>query len=87
MAKEYDNTNTGTLGRAKERPTPKHPEFTGTLNVEGREYFLNAWVRTAKSGPNQGGSFFSLSVKAKEPRNNQWQQANNVPHPDSGIPF
>ena len=59
---EYDNTNRGALFAAKERPSDKHPTHTGSINVEGREYWLSAWVQEAKSGVR----YFSLSVKAKE---------------------
>lgn len=65
--KEYDRTNTGTLGKARERKSDKHPEYTGSLNINGVEYWLSAWVKTA--GPNAkepGSKFFSLSVKPKD---------------------
>ena len=60
--KVFDNTNTGILFKAKEQKTDKHPGFTGSMNIDGREYWLSAWVRQTK----QGEKFFSMSVKAKE---------------------
>lgn len=59
---KYDNTNTGALFKAKEQKTDKHPGYTGSINVEGKEYWLSGWVKEAKSGE----KFFSLSVKAKD---------------------
>jgi hypothetical protein len=53
--------NSGLLARNKRRrPNSRDPEFTGTLNVEGVEYFINAWVKEG-----QYGKFFSISIKRK----------------------
>lgn len=62
MTNTYDNTNRGTLFKNKNRKTEKSAEYTGSLNVEGKEYFLDAWVKEKKDG---SGKFFSVSVKAK----------------------
>lgn len=58
----YDNTNTGALFKAKERATEKHPEYTGTINIDGREYWLSGWVKESKAGQ----KYFSLAVKPKD---------------------
>ena len=60
---EYDNTNRGILSRNEKRESDRHPEFTGNLNIEGVEYWLNGGVKERKDG---SGKFFSLSVKPKE---------------------
>lgn len=60
---EYDNTNRGILSKNDRRETDSHPEYTGTINVAGIDYWLSAWVKTRKDG---SGKFFSLSVKEKE---------------------
>lgn len=59
----HDNTNRGTLGRNKRRESDAHPEYSGRLNVDGKEYWLSAWVKTNKE---TGEKFFSLSVRPKE---------------------
>lgn len=51
------------MSRNTKRETDKHPEFTGTINVEGVDYWLNAWVQEKKDG---SGKFFSGSIKRKE---------------------
>lgn len=63
MAKDFDNTNRGALFKAKEQPTENHPGYTGSINVNGREYYLSAWLRES----DKVGKYFSLSVKANEP--------------------
>jgi hypothetical protein len=61
--KQYDNTNRGALFKNDRRTTDKHPEYTGTLNVNGTEYWLSAWVRDGKRG-----KYFSMAIKPKEER-------------------
>jgi hypothetical protein len=59
----YDNTNKGILSRNDNRTLDTHPEFKGSINIEGREFWLSAWVKERKDG---SGKFFSLSVKPKD---------------------
>ena len=59
----YDNTNSGILSRNDRKEQPNHPDFKGSLNVDGRDYWLSGWVKERKDG---SGKFFSLSVKPKD---------------------
>ena len=62
---EYDNTNRGVLFKAKDRKSDKHPEYTGSMNVDGTDHWLSAWVNESKAGQ----KYFSLSIKPKsEPK-------------------
>ncbi len=58
----YDNTNTGAIFRNKRKETDKHPDGTGTVNIEGVEYWVSSWNKTSKSGE----PFRSLSFKRKD---------------------
>jgi uncharacterized protein (DUF736 family) len=60
---EYDKTNTGILSRNDRKEKDTHPDFRGSINIEGREFWLSGWVKAKKDGSSK---FFSLSVKLKD---------------------
>lgn len=63
----FDNTNSGILARNERKAQPNHPDFTGTINVAGVDYWLSAWTKDGKPGSKMDGKrFFSLSVKPKD---------------------
>ena len=59
---EYDNTNRGVLFRNDKKETEKHPDFTGSIDVDGVDHYLSGWIKESK----QGKKFFSLSIKPKD---------------------
>lgn len=61
----YDNTNRGALFKNEgDRKRENGPDYSGNLNVNGVEFFLDAWIKTAQSGR----KFMSVSVKQKQQR-------------------
>jgi hypothetical protein len=67
MTKEYDNTNSGILARNKRKEKDSHPEYTGSVNVDGVEYWLSAWVKEGKPGSKlDGQKYFSLALSRKD---------------------
>lgn len=67
---QYDNTNRGVLFKNHRKQTDRHPDYTGSVNVDGVEFFLDAWL---KDGPK--GKFMSLSVKRKDKQPEPVKQA------------
>jgi uncharacterized protein (DUF736 family) len=60
---QYSNENRGSLSKNKRKEQDNHPDYTGSINVDGRDYWLNGWLKT---NGQTGEKFFSLSVKPKE---------------------
>lgn len=61
MAERYNN---GVGWFNQERKSDKHPQFSGSINVEGVEYFIDTWVKD--STRYDGEKFLSFSVKRKD---------------------
>jgi hypothetical protein len=62
----YDNTNRFVLYiTERKREGKDDPDRTGTLNIEGREYYLDGWLRKGRDGR----QFLSGTVKPKHERN------------------
>jgi hypothetical protein len=60
-----DDRNRGALFRNddKDPNDDKKRDYSGTLDIEGTEYWLSGWVRTSSKS---GRKFLSLSVKPKQ---------------------
>jgi len=60
---QYDNTNKGVLFRNQEKGEgDKKPDYTGKLNVAGKDFRLAGWLRESKTGTK------FLSVSVSEPK-------------------
>lgn len=85
---QYDNSNTGSLFKNDKGDNEKRPDYKGSINIDGVDYWLSAWIRTAgENSKTPGQKFMSLKAEAKD------QQA--VPAPkrvapapvDEDVPF
>lgn len=59
---EYDNELRGSLFRNDRKEKETHPDYTGSCQIKGVEYYMNAWVKESKAGK----KYFSFSFKAKD---------------------
>lgn len=59
---DYDNRERGVLFKNADKNSDSSPDYRGSINVNGVDYWLSAWVKTSQKGT----KFMSLSVKAKE---------------------
>lgn len=62
----YDNRNTGILTANERKRDDKDPSHQGSINIDGKEYWLSAWVNTGREGSKLAGKrYFSIKVKPK----------------------
>lgn len=86
MARE-SKPNTGVLFKNDRKESDKHPDYKGNVNVDGAEFWLDAWINEAQSS---GKKYMSLRVKPKLPGGQPKQQTQqNEPAGDfsDDIPF
>ena len=70
---EYDNTNRGSIWKNEKKEKDNHPDFTGSLNVNGVEYWVSAWKR--KEGAAAKAPALSFSIKPKDEQQSISQRA------------
>ncbi len=80
--KKYDNS--GILFKNERRTQDNHPEYTGSVTIDGKEMWLSAWVKQGAKG-----KFFSLAFKLKDAKK---PAASTNPNPpaetsDDDVPF
>lgn len=90
MNQQFDNTNKGTLFVNDQKSKETSPDYSGKVNVNGREFRIAGWKKQSKAGK----TFLSLSVS--DPQNAQRPAASTAPvnqggggnaMPNDSIPF
>lgn len=61
MSQQYDNTNRGVLFINDRKEQDNHPDRKGSINIDGKEYWLSAWNKETSRGDT-----ISLSVTPKD---------------------
>lgn len=98
MAQQYDNTNTGLLAKNDRKERDTHPDYRGKINVEGREFWLSAWIKVGREGSKLAGQkYMSLSVQPIEEQRSRPARSSQPARPqrqeqyqddvDQDIPF
>jgi uncharacterized protein (DUF736 family) len=59
---EYDDTNRGALFKNTRKEKDSHPDYKGTANINGVEYWVSSWLKVSKSGE----KYLSTAYTAKE---------------------
>jgi hypothetical protein len=85
---QYDNTNRFTLfpNKNKQADNPEHdrkPHYTGKININGVDHWLNGWLKTAQT---TGVKYLSgtLGDPCDAPRGGQNQPARTQQRPAQG---
>lgn len=82
---DYSNINRGSIWKNDKKETDKHPDFTGSLNVDGVEYWVSAWKR--KPDQSDKAPALSFSIKAKEDAPSKPASKQPIDEIDSDLPF
>ena len=75
--------NSGSLKKSKFKRTDRDANLSGSIMVEGKEYWLNGWTKIGDDGE----KWISLSVRPKEPKAQSTPSQNNGLADDADIPF
>jgi hypothetical protein len=84
----YDNTNKGAIWpNDRMREGKKDPDFTGSIDVEGVEYWISAWKRKPDAKP--GSPSLNISLNRKDQNKAPNPQTPQAPPPDDydDIPY
>lgn len=75
--------NSGVLFKNDKKETEKHPDYKGSILINGTDYWLSAWIKEGKSG-----KFMGLAVSPKEAQQQAPKPASKrVEDMDDSVPF
>lgn len=76
--------NAGSLFKNDKMKNEKSPQYTGTVKIDGVEYYQSAWVQETKDGR----KYFSQKFTRKDaPAEKPKQEAKSYDLDDDAIPF
>lgn len=75
---DFDNTNRGSIWKNKKKEKETHPDFTGTLNVDGVEYWVSAWKRKEGASEKAPALSFTIKLQDEQTKPEARQPSNNV---------
>lgn len=76
-------TNEGALFRNDRRQTDKQPTHKGQANIDGKEYWIAAWVNESQ----QGQKYFALKYTPKDEAQGGQQQQGAADINEDDVPF
>lgn len=83
-----ENKNSGALFRNEKRATEQHPEYTGKITIEGKDYYLSAWVNEMQNGQKYFAIKATPKVEATPTTTAPAQpQTSTIPDPVDDLPF
>ena len=84
-----NNKNGGVLFKNDKKATDQHPDYTGNITIDGKEYYLSAWVNESAR---TGQKYFALKTTPKAATvpattTAPAQPVTTVPDPVDDLPF
>jgi hypothetical protein len=78
-----NNDNRGSISKNKRKEQDKHPDYRGSATIEGKQYWISAWIKQK-----DGESFLSMNYQVKEEQASKPQQAKSKSsNDDDDMPF
>ena len=67
MTEQYKVENRGAIWKNDRKESDTHPDFAGSANVAGVEYYVDAWRRPPDANPNSPALKFKFKRKMAQP--------------------
>jgi len=83
---DYDNTNSGAIFKNDKKESDKHPDYKGSINADGKDFWASVWINESKAGQ----KYFSIKLTAKDGQTTQAQNNYSAPNTlddSEDIPF
>ena len=90
---DYDNTNRGAIWPNDRKEKETHPDYKGSANIGGVEYWVAAWKRRPDASDNYPILKFAFEQKEQRQANTSGEQRRSKPQKtvqpdfDDDIPF
>lgn len=85
----YDETNRWTLNKNPNKADPKHADYKGKINIDGKLYWLDGWIKDGANGKFISGTAKPATPKADPISSGLPQRQNIMPDDDMNddVPF
>ena len=83
MAKEH-NPNSGSFFKNDYKKEDKHPDFTGTCNIDGKTKDIAIWHNPARDNKKE---YYSFKISDKQPKKETNKNSTTPPQFDGDMPF
>ena len=79
---EFDNNLRGVLFKNDRKDAATQPDYKGSCEIAGKEYWISSWIKTSEKG-----KFMSLSFTSKEAEKSKPVRKVVPVEEDSDLPF
>jgi len=74
--------NSGVLFKSDKRDNEKAPHYKGNITVDGKDYWLSAWIKEGKSG-----KFMGLALSPKDQQQKAKPKSSGFDDMPDDVPF